>query len=333
MNFSELETLVAEGLEKRCVPGVAVSLIEGGGVESTHCWGVRSSETAEPVEGETIFEAASMGKALVGYVTLRLVEERVLDLDRPLATYLNSRHVADPRIDLVTARHALSHQTGLWRDSSEAPPYFERDPARGFKYSNEGIYYLQLALEEITGATLESLAQRLMWEPLDMRDSSFIWRHDYEVKTALPHDETGKALEKWRPGTPKGPTSLHTSAPDFARVVAALLNRPARHGVLGGDRIAEMLSPQVEVHEVWGAGPPDPGSFWGLGWGLQLIDPGSFWHWGWNDGFLSFAVGWPGENRGLVAFTNGMNGLWVCKDLVTWFSGVAHPAFRWLEHE
>lgn len=308
MVVSELESLIAQGLEQRCVPGMAVSLIEGGEVASTHCWGVRSTLSPEPVDGRTIFEAASMGKALVGYVTLRLVEDDVVDLDRPLTTYLATRHVADARIDLITARHALSHQTGLWRDSWEAPPYFERDPATGFKYSNERIHYLQVALEEITGATLQNLAQRLVCDPLEMGDSSFMWRHDYETKTALPHDEAGKVLEKWRPDAPLGPTSLHTSAPDFARLVAALLDRRARPGKLSADWIAEMLRPQVEVHEAWGGGPPDPGSFWGLAWGVQLTDPTSFWNWGWNDGFLSFAVGWPNESRGLVAFTNGMNG-------------------------
>jgi hypothetical protein len=152
-----------------------------------------------------------------------------------------------------------------------------------------------------------------------MLDTSFVWRGDYEDRAATPHDEDGKPLEKWRPDAAWGPGSLHTTAPDYARFVAAA---PSLDD--------EWLTPQIEVHEAWRAGPPLSGSTWGLGWGLQ--DDGSSWHWGWNVGFLSFAVGWPAQRRGIVAFTNGQDGLWICKSVVRWFSGDDHPAFHWLEH-
>lgn len=330
MNLPELDALLARSLHERSVPGASVSLIKGGEVVSRSC-GLRSSDSQGRCSPDTVFEAASMGKAMTGYLAMRLVERGNLDLDEPLSRVARGK-VDDPRFRSITARHALTHQTGLWRDDWDSPVYFEHDPGVCFKYSNAGLQSLQEALEELTGRSLQDLADELVWTPLGMEDTSFIWRPDYETKAATPHDDAGSVLEKWRPETALAATSLHSTAPDFARLVAALLE-PDRHpDGLRPVGVEEMLRPQVEVHEAWGGGPPDPGSAWGLGWGIQPTELASFWHWGWNDGFMSFAVGWPEQTRGVVAFTNGMNGLWVCKDVVTWFSGAVHPSFRWLEH-
>jgi CubicO group peptidase (beta-lactamase class C family) len=309
---------LADECARRHVPGVSLSTIEDGCVSATHCFGFKVGD--DPVVEDTVFEAASMSKPMMAKVALHLVGEGRLSLDEPLVRYTSRRHVDDPRIDIVTARHALTHQSGLWRDSNDSAPYFERDPLIDFKYSNEGVEYVQAVTEDISGESLEALARRIVFAPLGMTDSSFVWRDDYETKAATPHDSDGNATEKWRPTESDGAGSLHTTAADYARFVAATMTS-------GG----EWLTPQIEVHEAWGGGPPEPGSTWGLGWGLQSSD-GSFWHWGWNNGFLSFAVGWPEQGRGVVVFTNGDNGLWICKAVVRRFSDSDHPSFKWLEH-
>jgi len=313
----ELETVIRDELAERHTPGVAVSIVEDDTVSQTLCVGTRGNGL--PVEERTIFEAASMSKPVTACVALRLVDEGLLDLDKPLASYTSKRWIDDPRLDGITARHALTHQTGLWQDSTESAPYFERDPLIDFKYANTGIDYLQFAVEAITGDTLQALATRDVFEPLGMVDTSFVWLDAYESTAATAHDDHGKPLEKWKPSVAYASTSLHTTAPDYARFVAIV---PSLND--------EWLTPQIEVHEAWGAGPPLPGSTWGLGWGLQA--DGSFWHWGWNIGFLSFAVAWPAQSRGIVVFTNGQDGLWICKAVVRWFSDEDHPAFHWLEH-
>ena len=308
--MSELESVIADELAKRHTPGVAVSAVEDGAVSWTLCVGTRGSGL--PVEDRTIFEAASMSKPVTACVALHLADDGLLDLDKPLASYTSRWWIDDPRIDAITARHALTHQTGLWQDSNETAPYFERDPVIDFKYSNTGIEYLQFVCEEIAGESLEALASRIVFEPLGMADTSFVWRESYETTAATAHGDSGEPLEKWKPTVPDASSSLHTTAPDYGRFVAAV---PSLND--------EWLTPQIDVHEAWGAGPPLPGSTWGLGWGLQA--DGCYWHWGWNIGFLSFAVAWPAQRRGIAVFTNGQDGLWICKAVVRWSRGRITP--------
>ena len=69
-----------------------------------------------------MFEAASMSKPVFAYVVMKLCETGVLNLDTPLTTYTADRFLQDdPRLDLITARHVLSHTSGFqnWRSEQE----------------------------------------------------------------------------------------------------------------------------------------------------------------------------------------------------------------------
>jgi CubicO group peptidase (beta-lactamase class C family) len=68
----------------------------------------------ERVTHDTIFQAGSMSKPVFAYAVMKLVERGALQLDTPLAKYTRNRLIADdPQFDLTTARHVLSHSTGL----------------------------------------------------------------------------------------------------------------------------------------------------------------------------------------------------------------------------
>jgi CubicO group peptidase (beta-lactamase class C family) len=115
-------------MDRRHVHGVAATVLDASGSHS-HAWGVAP---------DAIFEAASMGKAVTGYVTLALVAQGSIELDVPLVRYSRRLAPDDDRIEIVTARHALTHRSGLWCDQNPGPLYFEKDPDGEFKYSNAG---------------------------------------------------------------------------------------------------------------------------------------------------------------------------------------------------
>jgi len=141
-------------MELASVPGLAMAGVEGGAVSWTRSSGVLNATTRMPVQDDSVFPAASLGKPVFGYVVLRLVDEGKLDLDRPLAGYLRPDDLpADPNSDRVTARHVLSHTTGYrnWRGRADTRFVPDAAPGTRFGYSGEGFFWLERVVETITG--------------------------------------------------------------------------------------------------------------------------------------------------------------------------------------
>ncbi len=66
------------------IANVAVAVFSHGRVESVFC-----SSSAKTLAPDSVFEAASLSKPVFAYGVLKLVQDHRLDLDRPLAEYLN----------------------------------------------------------------------------------------------------------------------------------------------------------------------------------------------------------------------------------------------------
>ena len=84
-------------------------------------------------------------------------------------------------ITAVTVRQVLSHTTGLpnWRTAKQ-PLKTHFPPGEKFSYSGEAFLWLQRAVQVKTGESIDTLAQRLVFGPLRMRRSSFVWRPEFD---------------------------------------------------------------------------------------------------------------------------------------------------------
>src|SRR5207248_1472461 len=114
---------------------------------------VKHAASKETVDMDTVFEAGSTSKPVFAYAVLKLCEKGVMNLDTPLTKYTSRRFLeADPRLELITARHVLSHTTGFqnWR-SKEEPLKIHFTPGEKWSYSGEGYGYLQSVVTQLTG--------------------------------------------------------------------------------------------------------------------------------------------------------------------------------------
>jgi len=333
-----LQQRIPELLKEGGVPGLSLALIRGGKTYWVHGFGVRDAKGGQPVTGETIFEAASLSKPVFAYGVLKLVDQGKLDLDVPLSKYLPKPYIeGDARLDKITARYVLSHRTGFpnWRGDGN-PLTIHFTPGERFSYSGEGFVYLQKVVEQVTGKSLNEYMTEAVFQPLGMTSSRYVWRADYDARTATGHDAAGQPREKNKPNEANASSSLHTTAGDYARFVEAVMNGTG----LKRTTLREMERPQVAVDpECTNCTERAPKElsksvFWGLGVGIQETREGeSLWHWGDNGSFKCYVVAYPKQRIGMVMFANAENGLAIAPEVVREAIGGGQPAFRWIKYD
>lgn len=325
------------GLMKEAeVPGMTVVVLREGKVRWAQNFGVKKVNGGAAVDDGTVFEAASLSKPVFAYAVLKLVEQGKIGLDVPLTTYMPKPYIeGDARLEKITARIVLSHRTGFpnWRDGSLTIHF---TPGERFSYSGEGFVYLQRVVEQIEGKPLNEVMNELVFVPLGMSNSSYVWRADFDERTATGHGSDGSPQELWKPKEAVAASSLNTTAHDYALFVAAVLNEVG----LKAATFRAMETPQIAVDpECTNCTERAPKElskniFWGLGWGIQKSGgEESLWHWGDNGSFKCFVVANPREKSGMVMFTNSENGLSIAPVVVRDATGSEAPAFSWVKYD
>ncbi len=326
---SDDDHFVEKLLDKYQLPSISLAVVEGDAISYEAAKGVKSLESGEAVDENTIYAAASLSKPMFAYAVMQLAEEGALDLDRPVHEYFQYADVAhDPLHTRVTARMLLSHSSGLpnWR-SGELEFVFE--PGTDYRYSGEGYVWLMRAMEHLTGQPINDLVQARVFGPLGMPHSSYVWRSAFD-NYALPHNPLDEVVAKPKPESGNSAHSLQTTARDFAQLLIALFNQKG----LSAESIEALSRPQVEVRSFFGEDPVEPGGIsWGLGWGIQQTSRGkALWQWGDNGPFKAFVIAYPERKKGLVYFVNHSNGLRLVPELVRHFLDDTCPAFARLDY-
>ncbi|RAJ95860.1 CubicO group peptidase (beta-lactamase class C family) [Larkinella arboricola] len=330
-----LDRYIVQLMDSAHVPGLSLALIDRNQIVYSQGYGLTKADSTQRVTAETVFDAASLSKPVFAYAVLQLVEEKVLDLDKPLYHYLPYPDVADDeRYKLITARMVLSHRSGFpnWRKNrrSRQLPMIGT-PGERFGYSGEGFVYLQKVVEKITGKPVNELLTERVFRPLGMTRSSYVWRNDFDSDFAQPHGESGEPEAKWKPVGANMAYSLQTTAPDYARFVLAILNAQG----LQPATVRQMLSRQSRLPQRFlGSDTLSTSLYWGLGFGLETTATGDyFWHWGDNDSFKCFVMASPAQQKAVVYFTNSGNGLSFITDILKHCIGGEHVVAAFLGYK
>jgi CubicO group peptidase (beta-lactamase class C family) len=307
------------------VPGLAVALIENGQVTQLQAYGYANVEARRPLRTDTIMYGASLTKAAFAYMVMQLVDEGVLALDVPLPTLLNKPlpdypKYADLKDDArwrqLTPRMLLSHTSGLlnWRFINENNRLdFKFPPGSRYVYSGEGLNILQVVVEERTGTPLATLMQERVFKRFNMRDTSMVWRKEWEGRETTHYAKDGAVIMHKRRGDARAAGSMDTTIADYASFMAGVLRgeglSPAAH--------REMLSPQMAIVSLQQFPSHWPGDtdLWrgiglsiGLGWPLYRSPLGpAFFKEGNDDGTNNFALGFTLGRNGIVMLSNSSN--------------------------
>lgn len=348
----ELTARIEQITKKANVHGLAISIFNDDEIAYIKTFGVKNTETGEPLRTDTVFYGASLSKAVFPVLVMQLVEEGVIDLDTPLVKYMDKPvHAYEAKVwhedqtDLkddelhkkITARMCLSHTTGFqnWRsDEEKLKIHFE--PGTRYSYSGEGMVFLQVAIERLTKRPLEGWMQERVFEPYGMKTSSYTWQPRFEENYCHGHTETGEVFEKDKDNAARAPSTLETTPEDYARFVRAVLKGQG----LKESSWNEMFSPQIRIRSKLQFGPyeetaahDDIELSYGLGWGLFKTPHGrAAFKEGHGDGFEHYSVIFPDKGMGVVIMTNSANGESIYKELLEITIADTYTPLEWNGH-
>jgi len=182
----ELTSRIEELTKKANVYGLAIAIFNDREIVYSRAFGVKRTDTGEPLRMDTVFYGASLSKAVSAVLMMKLVEDGILDLDAPLVSYLDrpidtykaSREKAwhedltDLKDDVlhkkIAARMCLSHTAGFpnWRwYEPDQKLRVKFEPGSQYSYSGEGFTFLQVVVENLTHRSLEDWMKEKIFEP------------------------------------------------------------------------------------------------------------------------------------------------------------------------
>lgn len=235
-------------------------------------------------------------------VALKLAEQGKLDLDEPIYKYWIDPDIAkDSRHKKLTPRLILSHQTGFknWRWLSDNKKLnFDFDPGTAYQYSGEGYEYLRKALENKFKKSLQQLADELIFSPLKMNDTRYIWDKNVDsLRYASNFDKNGNVYETVKNTTPNSADDLLTTIEDYGNFMVNIMNG----NLISNKTFKEMSTPQISSEK---------GKHFGLGFEIYDLgnDEYALAHGGADDGVRTIVFILPKTQQGLLIFTNSDTG-------------------------
>ncbi len=351
---AEIDKIVKRLMDTANVQGLDLAILNDKKTVFIKSYGYKNKINAELLDTNTVMYGASFSKAVFAYLTMKLVQEKIIDLDKPLYKYLNkpiyeyeyfSDLKSDNRWKLITARMCLSHTTGLpnvrWLHPTTGVEdtlgvikiYFK--PGTKYAYSGEGLKLLQLAEEEITNKTVEDLAIEKVFKPIGMTRTGFIWHKEFDNNFAIGHLKNGTLNPKKKRTTPVASGSLVTTISDYSKFIEFLMQQKG----LGKKMYNEMLTSQIKIYSkvqfptITEATTTENKAIdlsYGLGWGLLKCKYGkAFFKEGHDDAWRNYNINFIEKGISIIIMTNSANGELLFKELLETLIGDTFTPWKW----
>ena len=335
------------------VSGVAVAVFNNNRPVFSKTYGLSNVQQNVPLQQSSVMYAASFAKTVFAYIAMQFVQEKVIDLDKPLVEYLNKPlpdfkipgwnrgyHDLknDERYKKITARMCLTHTTGFpnWRwFEADKKLKFKFEPGSRYSYSGEGLYLLQFVIEQLTGKDYETISQERVFKQFGMTTTSHVWQSRFDSSICYGHNAKGETYElmKWKEASAGG--SMSTTLEDFTKFYSAFISRQG----LSKKMFKSMTSTQVRIRSRSQFGPlskidstdnDDIQLGYGLGVGVFKTPYGrAFFKEGHDDGWGHYSICFPDKKIAIVIMTNNDNGESIFKELLAYAIGDTFTPWRW----
>ncbi len=286
MSNSLIRERATKAIADKVFPGCVVGITNKTGERNILPFGNFTYETdASPVLENTVYDTASITKTIpVALIALKFVEQEKLSLEDKIMEYVPE--ITTPHADEALIRHLLTYTYVLKKNSDPNFSYehlqakdvldflYKREleylPGTHYQYGNAPANLLGVVLERLSGEKLYTLAQKMIFEPLGMHDSTFhlinkelippteitSWRGEIQ---GIVHDETAYLLQNG--GFDPGCAGLFSSVGDLLNVAEMTLNE----GLYKGDKIFDKRTIDMMKSDAL----EEIGQSHGIGWELN----------------------------------------------------------------
>jgi CubicO group peptidase (beta-lactamase class C family) len=252
--FVRAFAILREAIEQRAFPGAALAVAHRGRLLAWYGFGrMTYDDTAQQITRETVFDIASITKAVATTTMAMMLWERgLLNLDAPVSQLLSefvtlsSAHQRARR-EAVTVRMLLAHSSGL--PAYEKLFEFTHDrkellraamttpltatPGSRAEYSDIGFILLGEILEHLAGEPLDQFTQRAVFDRLGLSRTWFV--PALNTRSQIPPTENDRIFRKrviqgevndenaWVMGGVSGHAGMFAAAADLATFAECLL--------------------------------------------------------------------------------------------------------------
>jgi len=311
---------------KHGVVGASVAVQQGDRIAEA-ATGLTNVRTGVEVTTDTIFQIGSISKVYTATLVMQLVDEGLVELDEPIASYLPGFAHADPAVSsTITIRQLLSHTSGMdgdvFDDFGRGDDCIEKyvaamsglvqtnPPGSFFSYCNSGFTLLGRLVEVLRGTTWDAALRTHLLEPLGAADTVTLPDEAILRRAAVGHLPTGEdgaqqVAPLWFFSRALGPAGVITAP---ARDVLAFARMHLDDGraadgkqILSPASVKAMRELQVRLPDAYTLGDA-----WGLGWILYMLDePPVIGHDGATIGQQAYLRVVPDHDLAVVLLTNG----------------------------
>ncbi|MGW1764681.1 serine hydrolase domain-containing protein [Streptomyces sp. NPDC002073] len=310
---ARLDDAVRETMRKANVPGVIVGLWAPGKGSYVKAFGVADKQTGAPMTPDLYMRIGSETKTFTVTALLRLVDQKKMNLDDTIGTYVSGV----PNGDRITLRQLAGMRSGLFNyanddafnkklDTLPTSPFTPQqlldyaythpvqfEPGAKFDYSNTNLILIGLAIEKVTGRPFQDVMRDEVLEPAGLRHTIFPTGEEFPAPHA--HGYTAQTTS----GSIEDATDLNPSWGWAAGAIISDLRDLRRWaGILAE---GTLLTPATQAERVKMLPIGIPGASYGLG----IFDVnGWIGHDGSNPGYESLVVYLPEAKATMVILLN-----------------------------
>jgi CubicO group peptidase (beta-lactamase class C family) len=276
--ISKLSGEIPEEMKAAKAVGLSIALVDRDRTVWTKGFGLANRERGVPATADTLFHIGSSAKTMTAVAVMQLVEQGLVDLDRPLAQYVPGFSIK-PRFknSVITVRSALDMHSGIPGEILNgmftkggpfpgfqnrllrvlAQEYPQRPVNTAWAYSNSGYILLQMLVENVSGQDFDTYTREHLFGPAGMASTSF---DDVSIPAgsnlARPYlsvpGGNGVLRARRQPReyvNAGGAGAAISSATDMAAYLKVLVAGGAAPGgrLLEASSINEMITPQTDA--------------------------------------------------------------------------------------